>query len=146
MGLIRLQVTLKNPRRPDLPTVEAEALADSGSVHLCIPLSIQAELQLEEFRKEQVTLADGSKKQVPYVGPVQLIFKNRVGFVGALVFGDEVLFGAIPMEDMDLIIIPRTRTFDVNPLSPDMATSIAKRLGGGHSQKAFRRRKRRKNR
>jgi hypothetical protein len=109
-----------------LPVVEADALADSGSVHLCIPLSVQSELQLEEFRKEQVTLADGSKKHVPYVGPVQLLFKGRVGFVGALVFGDEVLFGAIPMEDMDLIIIPRTRTFDVNPLSPDIATSVAK--------------------
>jgi clan AA aspartic protease len=126
MGLIRTKVTLKNPRRPELPVVEAEALADCGSVHLCIPLAVQNELQLEEFRKEQVTFADGSKNQVPYVGPVQILFKGRVGFAGALVFGDEVLFGAIPMEDMDLIVIPRTRTFDVNPLSPEMATSIAK--------------------
>ena len=127
MGLIRAKVTIKNPRRPDLPAIEAEALADSGSVHLCIPLAMQHELQLEEFRKEQVTLADGSKKEVPYVGPVQLHFKNRVGFAGALVFGDEVIFGAIPMEDMDLIIIPKTRTFDVNPLSPNITTSIVKR-------------------
>lgn len=54
------------------------------------------------------------------------IFKNRVGFAGALVMGDQVLLGAIHMEDMDLVIIPKTRTVDVNPMSPNIATSIAK--------------------
>ena len=61
---------------------------------------------------------------MPYVGPLELHFKNRVGFTGALVLGDEVLLGTIPMEDMDLIVIPRTRTVDVNPASPNIATSI----------------------
>jgi hypothetical protein len=60
------------------------------------------------------------------VGPVELHFKNRVGFFGALVMGDEVLLGAIPMEDMDLILIPKTRTLDVNPDSPNVATSVVK--------------------
>ena len=46
---------------------------------------------------------------VPYVGPVEIRFKNRVGLTGALVLGDQVLIGAIPMEDMDLIVIPSTR-------------------------------------
>ena len=32
-----------------------------------------------------VTLADGSVRQVPYVGPIEIRFKNRVGFAGALV-------------------------------------------------------------
>jgi hypothetical protein len=63
---------------------------------------------------------------VPYVGPVELHFKNRVGFAGALVMADEVLLGSIPMEDMDLVIVPRTRTLDVNPNSPNVATSMAK--------------------
>ncbi len=40
--------------------------------------------------------------------------------------GDQVLIGAIPMEDMDLIIIPKTRTPDVNPDSPNIASSIVK--------------------
>ena len=40
--------------------------------------------------------------------------------------GDQFLLGAIPMEDMDLIIIPKTRSIDVNPSSPNIATSIAK--------------------
>ncbi|MBI5417109.1 clan AA aspartic protease, partial [Candidatus Poribacteria bacterium] len=70
--------------------------------------------------------ADGSKKLVPYVGPIEIRFKNRVGFAGALVMGDQILLGAIPMEDMDLVIIPRNRVLDVNPESPNIACSIAK--------------------
>jgi len=45
---------------------------------------------------------------------------------GALVMGDQVLLGAIPLEDMDLVVIPRSRTIDINPESPNIATSIAK--------------------
>ncbi len=103
-----------------------DALADSGAVHLCIPPHVQIQLELEETAKKEVTLADGGKRLVPYVGPVELRFKNRVGFAGTLVLGDEVLLGAIPMEDMDLVLIPKTRTLDVNPDSPNVATSVVK--------------------
>lgn len=127
MGLIRSKLLLKNPRKPELQPVEVDALADSGSVHLCIPRHVQIQLELEETGKKEVTLADGGKQLVPYVGPVELHFKNRIGFTGALVMGDEVLLGAIPMEDMDLIVIPKTRTLDVNPESPNVATSLAKK-------------------
>ena len=102
------------------------ALADSGALHLCIPEHVQIQLQLEAIDSKEVTLVDGSKKLVPYVGPVELHFKNRIGFAGALVMGDQVLLGAIPMEDMDLVIIPKTRTLDINPDSPNIATSIVK--------------------
>lgn len=126
MGLVNSKVILINPRKPDLESVEIDALADTGAVHLCIPEHIQIQLQLEEINKKDVTLADGSEKLVPYVGPIELRFKNRIGFSGALVMGDQVLLGAIPMEDMDLIVIPKTRIIDVNPSSPNIATSIAK--------------------
>lgn len=126
MSLVNSKVILINPRKPDLESVEIDALADTGAVHLCIPEHIQIQLQLEEIDKKDVTLADGSEKLVPYVGPIELRFKNRIGFSGALVMGDQVLLGAIPMEDMDLIVIPKTRTIEVNPSSPNVATSIAK--------------------
>ena len=126
MGLVNTKLIIINPRKPDLAAVEVDALSDTGSVHLCIPPHVQIQLELEEIDKKEVTLTDGSEKLVPYVGPIQLHFKNRIGFAGALVMGDQVLLGAIPMEDMDLIIIPKTRTIDVNPDSPDIATSIAK--------------------
>ena len=40
-----------------------------------------------------ITLADGSKTLVPYLGPLGLRFEIRQCFVGALVMGDEVLLG-----------------------------------------------------
>jgi clan AA aspartic protease len=126
MGLVRTKLALRNPRTPDLQPIEVDALVDSGAVHLCIPTHVQIQLGFQEISQKEVALADGAKKLVPYVGPVELHFKNRVGFAGALVMGDEVLLGAIPMEDMDLIIIPKTHTLDVNPSSPNIATSVAK--------------------
>ena len=126
MGLTNAKLVLKNPRLPDLGSVDVVALADSGAMHLCIPEHVQIQLRLEAIDHREVTLADGSKRLVPYVGPVEVRFKNRVGFAGALVSGDEVLLGAIPMEDMDLIVVPKTRTPDSNPDNPNIASSIVK--------------------
>ena len=94
-------------------------------MHLCIPRQIQQQLQLEEIDQKKVTLADGSRRFVPYVGPIELRYVNRVGFAGALVMGDQALLGAIPMEDMDLVVVPKTRQVIVNPDSPDVASSVA---------------------
>ena len=126
MGLVHAKLILKNPRKSELQPVEVNALADTGAVHLCIPPHVQIQLGLEEITKKEATLADGSNHLVAYVGPVELHFKGRVGFGGALVLGDEVLLGAIPMEDMDLVVIPKTRALDVNPGSPNVATSVVK--------------------
>ncbi len=126
MGLVSSKLVLKNPRLPELEALEVEALADSGAVHLCIPEQVRRRLGLEAIYEQEITLADGSTRRVPYVGPIEIRFKNRVGFAGALVLGDQVLVGAIPMEDMDLVVMPRTRTLDVNPNSPNIATSIVK--------------------
>src|SRR5687768_1304294 len=98
MGLVNGQFVLRNPRLPDMDPVAVEALADSGALHLCIPEHVRLQLRLEAIDSKEVTLADGTRKVVPYVGPIELRFKNRVGFVGALVLGDQVLVGAIPME------------------------------------------------
>jgi clan AA aspartic protease len=119
---------LSNPRLADLDSVQIEALADTGAVHLCIPEHVQHQLKLEPSEYREIILADGSSRSVPYVGPIQIHFKNRMGFTGALVMGDQVLFGVIPMEDMDLVVTPRSRSIDVNPASPNVATSSAKRV------------------
>ena len=129
MGLVSGSVLLRNPRLPELGAVEVDALADTGALHLCIPEQVCVRLQLEAIAEKEVTLADGSVRQVPYVGPIEIRFKNRVGFAGALVMGDQVLIGAIPMEDMDLVVVPRTRTLEVNPRSPNIGSTIAKQIG-----------------
>ena len=127
MGLTNAKIQLRNPKVPELVVVEIEALADTGVVHMCIPEHIQIQLQLEEQDAKEVTLADGSRKLVPYVGPIELLYENRIGFTGALVVGDEPLLGVIPMDDMDLVVVPGTRQVIVNPISPNIASSVAKR-------------------
>jgi clan AA aspartic protease len=126
MGLVNTMLQLINPRRPDIMPVETNALVDTGSVHMVIPEHVRLQLQLETHDQKEVTLADGSKRLVPYVGPIEIRFKNRVGFIGAIVMGDQSLLGAIPMEDMDLVVLPKDRRVDINPASPNIACSIAK--------------------
>ncbi|MCB1146112.1 MAG: clan AA aspartic protease [Leptospiraceae bacterium] len=126
MGLVYAEIVLKNPKLNSVKEVSVNALVDSGSIHLCIPEHLQIQLQLEEASKKEVTLAEGSRKLVPYVGPIEIIYDNRSGFTGALVIGDQPLLGAIPMEDMDLVVLPRQRKLAVNPESPNYAGSIVK--------------------
>jgi clan AA aspartic protease len=126
MGLINVKLTLTNPKRPEIQRVEAEALVDTGSVYLVIPEHVRLQLQLEPQAEKEVTLADGTRRMIPYVGPVEARFKNRVAYVGAIVMGDEVLLGAIPMEDMDLVLLPQQRLADINPQNPNYASNKAK--------------------
>ncbi len=125
MGLTRTAIQLRNPLRPDQAPLRVPALADTGAVYLCLPPAIAAEIGLSELERREVTLADGSRRLVPYGGPVEVRFGTRRCFVGAMLMGDEVLLGAIPMEDLDLVIQPLTRTVTVNPASPDMPSGRA---------------------
>ena len=128
MGLSYAELIVANARKPDLAPMTVRALADTGELHLCIPEHLAIQLQLEELERREVTLADGSSRSLPYVGPIHLRFGNRSGFMGAMVLGDEVLLGAIPMEDLDLLIHPGSRTVTVNPLNPNFPASVAKGL------------------
>ena len=125
MGAARAKVKLRNPRRPELGVVEIDALADTGAMHLCIPREIRDRLELEAADDKPVTLADGSQRMVAYVGPVELRYGGRTGFTGALVMGDEPLLGQVPLEDMDLIVVPKTREVIPNPVSPGAGRSFA---------------------
>ncbi|WP_231596594.1 hypothetical protein [Synechococcus sp. CBW1108] len=52
-------------------------------------------------------------------------FANRRCFTGAMVLGNEVLLGAIPMKDMDLVLRPQLQSITVNPESPNIPVSLA---------------------
>jgi len=126
MGLVYTTLLLSNPRNKELKPIEVKALADTGALHLCIPSHIAIQLELEEIYKREVTTADGQKHLSPYVGPIEIKFENRGCFAGALVIGNEVLLGSVPMEDMDLIVSPAKQTVIANPESPNIPTSIIK--------------------
>ena len=120
MGYVFAKIELSNPRQEDLTPIKVNALADTGALMLCIPEHIALQLNLETESMREVSVADGRKMSVPYVGPIRVSFGNRFCFVGALVLGDEVLLGAVPMEDMDLVINPARREITVDPRSPNM--------------------------
>ena len=126
MGLIYADITLSNARKPGIKPLAVSALVDTGAVHLCIPEHIALQLDLDTYEEREVETADGTSRKRPYVGPVLVNFDNRHCLTGAMVLGNEVLLGAIPMEDMDLVIRPMTREVLINPSSPNIPTSLAK--------------------
>jgi clan AA aspartic protease len=127
MGLTHASISLKNASTN--VSAQVTALVDCGALHLCIPahLAIQLGFDPDKADKREVTIADGSRHLTPYVGPLLVSFSNRSCFVGALVLGDEVQLGTIPMEDMDLVVIPAKRELAVNPENPNIAVSVAKK-------------------
>ncbi|MBL8798234.1 MAG: clan AA aspartic protease [Planctomycetia bacterium] len=126
MGLVYTRISLSNPREPALAPMEVSALADTGALLLCVPQHVAVQLKLQELYQREVTIADGKRQLCPYVGPVHVTFGNRGCFVGALVLGDEVLLGAVPMEDMDLVVCPATRSVAANPNSPNFPSAVVK--------------------
>ncbi len=127
MGLIHADIELANPRDASLAPLSTRALVDTGSVALCVPEHVAVQLRLDELEEREVTTADGKHLLVPYVGPVRVRFANRSCYTGALVLGDGVLLGSIPLEDMDLVVNPRLRTVTVNPESPNVPSALVKR-------------------
>ena len=96
------------------------ALVDSGAEMLAINENIKSQLGLRVLSKQLGKLADDSTIEVEIAGPLEVRFANRDTTTRAMVLpGDaEVLLGAIPMEDMDVLIDPRNRCLVVNPAHP----------------------------
>lgn len=126
MGTIHASISLRNPREPELHAIDVDALVDTGALHLCVPQHVAHQLKLTKLYERTVTTADGREHVCDYVGPLEVKFENRGCFTGALVLGDEVLLGAVPMEDMDVLLSPADRRMVVNPRSPNIASSIVK--------------------
>ncbi|MGI8554801.1 MAG: aspartyl protease family protein [Pyrinomonadaceae bacterium] len=112
----------------EIKRVNITALVDTGASMLSINENIKTQLDLPVIEKQFVTLADDSTIEVEIVGPVEVRFENRRTSVDAVVLpGDaEVLLGAIPMEDMDVLVDPRQRMLVVNPKHPYVANKYLK--------------------
>ena len=126
MGITYADLRLANHARKDMEEINVSALVDTGALHLYIPEHVALQLHLEPLETREVILADGHSKRVSYVAPVRIELLGRHCVTGALVFGDQVLLGAIPMEDMDLIIEPSRMKVSVNPRAPNIPMSLAK--------------------
>ena len=100
--------------------VTVTALVDSGAYMMCINEHIKNQLDLIKIGTSEAEMADGTIAQVDVVGPLIVNFKNRTTSCNAMVLPgkSEVLLGAIPMEDLDVVLVPKLQTIDVNPDSP----------------------------
>jgi clan AA aspartic protease len=125
MGIVYQHIRISNAAKPNLEEIDAKALVDSGAIDLCIPRHVAIQLKLETVEQREVTYADGRKEAVDYVGPVKVECFGRHAFTGAMVMGDVVLLGAIPMESMDLLIDPRRLQLIPNPENPNIPGALA---------------------
>ena len=90
---------------------------------LAINENIQEQLQIPIVETRKAQLANGSIIDCNVVSPVEIRFKNRRSVCSAMVLpGDsEILLGAIPLEDMDVLIHPLRQELIVNPDHPYFA-------------------------
>ena len=104
----------------EIKSMHVNMLVDTGAFMMAINESIQAQLQLPFKQKRKVQLADGSVAEYDVVGPIEVRFKNRQATCNAFVLkGDaEPLLGAIPMEEMDVLVHPTRQELFVNPEHP----------------------------
>ena len=109
--------------RPEqVRSVEIEALVDTGATMLILPADVVAQLGVREQGRRNVVYADGRKDEIPWIGGVRLTVLGREMIASALVVpaGTTALIGQIPLEELDLIVDPKSRELSVNPASPDM--------------------------
>jgi clan AA aspartic protease len=107
----------------EIKRMHINMLVDSGAYNLCINESIQEQMQFPVVDKRSAETADGRIVECLMVGNVEVRFKNRATTCRAMVLPGnfEPLLGAIPMEDMDVIIHPQRQELLVNPEHPYMA-------------------------
>jgi clan AA aspartic protease len=132
MGRVMQKITLTNNQdekdvRRGLMTgdqvrrIEIEALVDTGATMLMLPEDVVAGLGLlpDGFRK--VRYADGRVRELPWVSGIRLRILGRETVINALVeeTGRTPLIGQIPLEELDLLVDPKSRELRVNPISPE---------------------------
>jgi clan AA aspartic protease len=119
MSIVYTEITLKNAgdainvgrglvQEKDVRSVTVSALVDTGATTLVISEALRRKLGLAIDGEWDIELADGSSQGYGVTEPVRIQWENRKADCNALVMPDssEVLLGAIPLEMMDLAVIP----------------------------------------
>ena len=131
MGLVYAEITLINSddialnrrgylKKEEIREMQVTAMVDSGATMLAINENVKNQLGLVAIYKQTAQLADGTFLDLEVVGPLELHFENRTVRCDALVLprDSEILLGAIPMEQMDVLIHPKENRLIANPEHP----------------------------
>jgi clan AA aspartic protease len=134
MGKIFADITITNSRdlfrfddglikEDQIRSLNLNILVDTGAYNLAINSRIVNQLGLKKLAEQTFILADGSEQIYDIVGPVDIKFENRETTTRAVLLpgNAEPLLGQIPLEDMDVILLPKEERMIVNPESPYIA-------------------------
>jgi clan AA aspartic protease len=119
MGTVFEEITLKNEgdvsavergyiKEPEIRQTTVQVVVDTGAATLVINEDVQKELGLTTKYLRESTLAKGEKLTCKVAEPVEVCWKNRSMVCEPWVVpgADYILLGAIPLENMDLIVDP----------------------------------------
>jgi clan AA aspartic protease len=119
MGTTYAEITLKNAvdvgmqdrgliKESEIRQITLRAVADTGADTLVINEAVRAALGLEIEGPAEAWLADGEHHDCSYTEPVKVWWKDRTMTCQPWVLpnAQEVLLGAIPLENMDLMVDP----------------------------------------
>jgi len=118
MGLVHAEISLKNVKdkmkaeegyikEPEIRQTTVQAVVDTGAMTLVINEQLRQQLGLEVVGSKVATLANNVKETVKIAEPVEVRWKNRSMTCQPWVVGSgRVLLGAIPLENMDLMVDP----------------------------------------
>jgi clan AA aspartic protease len=119
MGTVYTDITLKNAgdkirvecgliKEPEIRETTVRAMVDTGAITLVINEAICQHLGLDIQAVSEATLGNDTKAKCKLTSPVEVHWRDRSAVCQALVTSEkgEVLFGAIPLECMDLMVNP----------------------------------------
>ena len=122
MGAVRAEIIVKNNddlvrakhghvKKQAVRSIAVKALVDTGAGTLVINDEQFRQLGLGVREEKEVTLANNAKEKIKIADPVEIHWKNRTTVCLPWVVSDtpSVLLGAIPLEDMDLIVDPKNQ-------------------------------------
>ncbi len=112
-------------------SVEVDAIADTGAIGLAIPADVAEKLSLRVLRHASAQTADGRRLALPVVTGICLEVLDRSMSCDAYVVprGAKVLLGAIQLEWLDLVVVPKTREVIPNPAHPNGPEGFLLRVG-----------------
>jgi len=122
MGLVHAEITLKNIKdkvkaeigyikEAEIRQTVVKAVVDTGAMTLVINEKLRRQLGLGVKGTQEATLADNTKKMIKIAEPVEVHWKNRsMTCQPWVVSSGRILLGAIPLENMDLMVDPVSQT------------------------------------
>jgi clan AA aspartic protease len=113
MGMARR--SLMDP--DDIRKITVSALVDTGALLMSINENIQEYLQLPIVETRLLELANGKMLECPIGAPLVVRFKDHTAHCSAVILpgNSKPLLGAIPLEEMNVIIDPQRQELVASP-------------------------------